>query len=91
MIITINENNVSQYNALFAKAYQALKAAGKLRPGMENSEGRFLSIDDYFAHMADLLTLDVTYMMLPLDENPFVINANTRAISAPKIVTLQND
>ena len=41
--------------------------------------------------MADLLALDPVYMMLPLDENPFAINANTRAIVAPKIVTLQND
>lgn len=41
--------------------------------------------------MADLLALDPNYMMLPIDEAPFVINANTRDIAAPKIVTLQND
>lgn len=41
--------------------------------------------------MADLLALDSTYMMLPLDESPFAINANTRAITAPRIVSLQND
>lgn len=41
--------------------------------------------------MEDLLALDVTYMMLPLDETTFNINANTRAISAPKIVILQED
>lgn len=58
---------------------------------MENDEGRFLSLDDYFAHMADLLLLNPTYMMLPLDETTFDINANSRAISAPKIVVLQND
>lgn len=91
VIITINEKNASLYNALFAKSYQALAAAGKLREGFENSEGRFLSLDDYFAHMSDLLALDITYMMLPLDETAFTINANTRAISAPKIVALQND
>ena len=87
----MNEKNAAQYNALFAKAYQELAAAGKLREGMENDEGRFLSIDDYFAHMADLLLLNPTYMMLPLDETTFDINANNRAISAPKIVILQND
>jgi hypothetical protein len=41
--------------------------------------------------MADLLALDPNYMMLPLDETPFAINADTRAISAPKIVVLQKD
>ena len=41
--------------------------------------------------MEDLLTLDITYMMLPLDESPFAINANTRTITSPKIVILQND
>ena len=91
VIITINEKNANLYNALFAKAYQALKTANKLKPEFENEEGRFLSLDDYFAHMSDLLALDVTYMMLPLDETTFAINANTRSISTPKIVTLQND
>jgi hypothetical protein len=88
VIITINEKNANLYNALFAKAYQALKTANKLKPEFENEEGRFLSLDDYFAHMSDLLALDVTYMMLPLDETTFAINANTRSISTPKIVTL---
>lgn len=41
--------------------------------------------------MADLLALDSTYMMLPLDESPFSINANTRVITAPRITALQND
>jgi hypothetical protein len=41
--------------------------------------------------MADLLALDPAYMMLPIDEAAFTINANTRAISTPKVVTLQND
>lgn len=91
VIITINEKNANLYNALFAKAYQALRVANKLKPEFENEEGRFLSLDDYFAHMSDLLALDVTYMMLPLDETAFAINANTRSISTPKIVTLQND
>lgn len=90
MIITITEKNAHLYNALFAKAYQELKSRNLLKIE-ENDEGRFLSLDDYFAHMADLLTINNTYMMLPLDESPFTINANTRSITAPKIVALQND
>jgi hypothetical protein len=91
VIITINEKNAHLYNALFAKAYQALDAVGKVREDAVNEEGRFLSLDDYFAHMADLLSLDSTYMMLPLDESPFAINANSRSIAAPRIVALQKD
>jgi hypothetical protein len=91
VIITINDKNAGLYNALFAKAYQALEAINKLKPEVVNEEKRFLSLDDYFAHMADLLALDPAYMMLPIDEAAFTINANTRAISTPKVVTLQND
>lgn len=91
MIITITEQNAGLYNALFAKAYQELEAAGRLKEEVVNEEKRFLSLDDYFAHMADLLALNPAYMMLPIDEAAFTINANTRTISTPKVVTLQND
>lgn len=91
MIITITEKNAHLYRALFAKAYQALEEKDPDLLQVTHDERRFLTLDEYFAHMADLLALDPVYMMLPLDENPFAINANTRAIVAPKIVTLQND
>lgn len=91
VIITINDKNANLYRALFTKAYQALEQAGKLKDEFKNEEGRFLNLDDYFAHMSDLLALDIVYMMLPLDEASFTINANTRVIATPKIVTLQND
>ncbi len=91
MIISVNENNIAKYRALFAKAYQALDEKGKIREGCQNDDKCFLSLDDYFAHMSDLLELDRTYMMLPLDESAFAINANSRTISAPKITVLQND
>jgi hypothetical protein len=92
VIITITEKNSHLYNALFAEAYQALNDAGLIPEDEKKPEGRFTSIEEYFAHMADLLALNKSkYMMLPIDEAPFVINANTRAITAPKIVVLQND
>ena len=92
MIITITEKNAHLYNALFAEAYQALDAKGLIRLGEEKSEGRFTSIEEYFSYMEDLLALNKSkYMMLPIDEAPFIINANTRTITAPKIVVLQND
>lgn len=49
----------------------------------EIAAGYFVSLDNYFAHMGDLLASDPMYVMIPTDEEPFVINANTRAISIP--------
>ena len=91
VIVTINETNAAQYNALFAKAYQALAAEGKIKEGTENSEGRFSSLNHYLAHAKELFHIDPAYLLLPLDEPGFSINANNRTISASKIVVLQND
>jgi hypothetical protein len=43
----------------------------------------FTGLDDYFAHIGDLIALDPIFAMLPLDEEPFKINANTRDITIP--------
>jgi hypothetical protein len=92
VIITMNE---SKYNPLLAKAYQALKSAGKLREGFDDKchteLGRFLNAGEYYAHLSELYGLDPTYTILPIDEGMFEINANSRAITAPKVVVLQND
>lgn len=91
VIVTINETNAAQYNALFAKAYQALAAEGKIKEGTENSEGRFSSLNHYLAHAKELFQIDPAYLLIPLDEPAFNINANNRTITASKIVILQND
>lgn len=92
VIIKIDANNVAKYKALFTKAYRALDAKGLVKPEFKNDEGRFQNLDEYFAHMSALETLEHgKYLLLPLDETPFAINANTRTITAPKIVALQND
>lgn len=91
VIVTINETNAAQYNALFAKAYQALAKKGWIKQGTENSEGRFSSLNHYLAHAKELFQIDPAYLLLPLDEPGFSINANNRTISASKIVVLQND
>jgi hypothetical protein len=80
VIISITENNRTEYNALFKKAYEELLAEGKIEA---NAEGRFTSLNEFFAHMSDLYELDPVYTMLPLDEEPFEINANTRTIKVP--------
>jgi hypothetical protein len=96
VIVTVNQNvdNVStadKYKNLFAKAYQALEAYDASLLKVQYEDKAFHSIDEYFAHLEYLFALDVTYAMLPLDETPFTINANTRTITNPKITIVQND
>ena len=78
------------YSHLFSRAYAALlgKQAEKnyLTPA-ELKVGRFVSLDNYFAHMGDLYEIDPKYLMLPLDETSealFKIDANTRKVTIPK-------
>lgn len=85
------------YSHLFAKAYDALKGKGKLTQA-EIEAGRFTSLDNYFAHMADLISISPNYVMIPLDdstEGVFKINANDRTIAIPpqfaKCAAVKND
>ena len=84
-----------KYDMLFARAYQALeeydKANGTSYLKVNHEDKTFHYIDEYFAHLEHLYAIDKTFIMLPLDEAPFAINANTRTISAPKVVVMQND
>lgn len=95
MIVSVNQvvDNLStadKYKQLFAKAYQALEAAG-ITPKVEYADKAFHTLDEYFAHLADLYAIDPVYILLPLDETTFDINANKRTISNPNIVVMQND
>ena len=78
------------YSHLFSRAYADLlgKQAEKnyLTPA-ELEVGRFVSLDNYFAHMGDLFEINPKYLMLPLDETSealFKIDANTRKVTIPK-------
>lgn len=93
MIVAINENNNSAYQALFQKAYNTLKEAGI---EVEGNNGTITSLDEYFSHMADFLEQNkYEFMLVPTDEEPCVINANTREIKVPAAFTkcagLEND
>lgn len=91
VIVKINESNAHLYNALFAKAYQALEKENKLMADAINDEKRFKNLNHYLAHAEELLKIDPAYLLLPLDEPTFDINADTRNIRASKVVILQND
>ena len=79
MITSFNPENKIQfelYTKLFSEAYYDLY----------KTEGTFDSLDQYFAHMKDLVAIDKKYLMLPLDETSeaiFTINANDRTVTVP--------
>ena len=100
VIVSVNQNvdkmsATDKYRAIFARAYQALEKYGNdhntnyLR--VTHEDKAFHSLDEYFAHLQWLYIIDKTFIMLPLDETPFVIDANKRTIANPKITVMQND
>lgn len=92
MIVSVNEKNQNNYIDLFTRAYNALVAADKMEA---NTNGRLTSLGEYYAHMLDLIDIDKNYAMVPLDEEPFVIDANSRTIKVPadfsKCTSVQSD
>ena len=81
MITYVNSSNAARYNALFAEATKFLKDAGKIT----NPDQHITTLEEYFHFMGELPHLEggKKYTILPLDEEVFEINANTRAINIP--------
>ena len=75
MITYVNSTNLSKYNALFDKASEALNLS---------DNDKILGLNDYFSYIEQLKQIDYHYAVLPLDEDVFEIDANTRAIAIPK-------
>lgn len=74
MITKKSEKNADLYNKLFYKASQTL--------GLESGD-EIVSINEYFYNLVELAQSDLQYTVLPLDEETFKINANTRTIDIP--------
>ena len=94
MIVTLNNNNSDKYLNLFTEAYEYLK---ELDNGyVDLDKERFSSLAEYYSHMADFFeNQKYKYVMLPLDEDPFLIDLNTRNITVPtsfnKCASVQKD
>ena len=76
------------YASLFATASQALK--------ITESDKYISNLNEYFSVIEDLANEDLKFTMLPLDEEPFFIDANSREIkpspSFPRnVVGVQGD
>lgn len=100
VIVSTNKNTndglytSDKMNQLMARAYQLLESENLLRPEVQGEgyeDKAFHNLDEFYGHMEELMTLDPTFMMLPLDEVPFAIDANTRTISNAKLAVMQND
>ena len=68
-----NQNHA--YASLFATASQALN--------ITNPDEYISSLNEYFAAIEDLAQIDLKFTILPLDEETFDIDANTRTITVP--------
>jgi len=50
---------------------------------IEIVDGEITSLEEYFQYIADLKNINPTYTILPIDEEVFKIDANTREIAIP--------
>lgn len=82
MITVFDSSNYAQ-QVFLKEAYATLAAQGNILNQAELDAGKFLSLDGYFAHMQELVSLRPSYVLIPSDEEPFEINANTRDIKVP--------
>lgn len=76
---------IEELNSKPAIYIKALKEDGTPVGRAEGFDPRvkITTIEEYFSWIKNLGQVDRKYTILPLDEEPFAINANTRAISIP--------
>ena len=80
-MITKN-SNTTKWKKLFQDAWQELSQRGDLENENPN-QTTFTNLAHYFSYLEQLSEIDPIYIMLPIDEKPFEIDANTRKIEIP--------
>lgn len=88
-----NSESFSKYNDLFKKAWTLLATPDedgqiRLRGEKDKKSARdgkqaFSDLAHYLSYIRELVAIDPIYLMLPMDETPFKIYANTREIDVP--------
>lgn len=76
MITKITPENITRYQALFEKVSKILK----LEPAIS-------TLDEYFQHLYKISQIDPSLIILPLDEEKFSIDGNSRKIVVPQAFT----
>lgn len=79
MITFVNSSNSGIYGARFAKATLLLQSYDEM-----SSDSAISTLEEYFLYLKELANHDVYYTMLPIDEDTFDIDANTRKIAIPE-------
>lgn len=73
MITKITPENTTKYQALFEKVSEIL-----------NIEPAISTLDEYFQHLHEISLKDPSLIILPLDEEKFFIDGNSRKITVPQ-------
>lgn len=76
MITKITPENTTKYKALFEKVSKIL-----------NLEPAISTLDEYFQHLNEISLKDPSLIILPLDEEKFFIDGNSRKIMVPQAFT----
>lgn len=76
MITKITPENTTKYKALFEKVGEILN----LKPAIS-------TLDEYFQHLHEISLKDPSLIILPLDEEKFFIDGNSRKITVPQAFT----
>ncbi len=76
MITKVTPENTTKYQALFEKVSEILN----LKPAIS-------TLDEYFQHLHEISLKDPSLIILPLDEEKFFIDGNSRKITVPQAFT----
>ena len=78
MITKVTPENTTRYQALFEKVNEILGLSEK---------DKISTLDGYFQHLHEISLKDPSLIILPLDEEKFFIDGNSRKITVPQAFT----
>ena len=86
MITKITPENTTKYQALFEKVNEILDLPKKDEQGTVITQA-ISTLDGYFQHLHEISLKDPSLIILPLDEEKFFIDGNSRKIAVPQAFT----
>lgn len=86
MITKITPENTTRYEALFEKVNEILGLPKKDEQGTVITHA-ISTLDGYFQHLNEISQKDPSLIILPLDEEKFFIDGNSRKITVPQAFT----
>ena len=88
-----NDTNSKLWQKLFKKSWLALgnpkndALKGVDKDAYLSGKTSFANLAHYFSYLEQLIKIDPAYLMLPIDETPLSIDANSRIINVPPAFT----